>query len=85
MSIRRLLALLFSFAVLAGLAPQLPPSDAPEMAHLAQPLAAAKPADRTLPPVVTTLPDAPAAATPGPSSPASPAVKDAPPDCSKLK
>jgi peptidoglycan-N-acetylglucosamine deacetylase len=78
--------MLFGVAVLAGLAPQLPAqATAPDMALVAQPLAAAKPADRALLPVVTTLPDPPAAATPDPSSPGNPPVKAGPPDCSKLK
>jgi len=85
-STRRLLAMLFGVAVLAGLAPQLPGQPpAPDVAHVAQPLAAARPAARTLLPVVTTLSHPPAAATPEPSSPDSPAVKAGPPDCSKLK
>jgi peptidoglycan/xylan/chitin deacetylase (PgdA/CDA1 family) len=77
--------MLFGVAVLAGLAPHLPAQPtAPDVAHVAQPLAAAKPPARTLLPVVTLL-DPPAAAIPDPSSPDNPAVKAGPPDCSKLK
>jgi peptidoglycan/xylan/chitin deacetylase (PgdA/CDA1 family) len=86
MSTRRLLAMLFGVALLAGLAPQLPAQPtAPAAVHVAQPLAAAKPAARPLLPVVTTLPDPPAAAAPDPSAPGNPPVNAEPPDCAKLK
>ncbi|HEY3547864.1 MAG TPA: polysaccharide deacetylase family protein [Propionicimonas sp.] len=86
MSTRRLLAMLVGAVVLAGLAPQLPAQPtAPDVVHVAQPLAAAKPPARTLLPVDGTLPDPPAAATPDPSSPGNPPVKAGRPDCSKLK
>lgn len=79
--------MLFGVAVLAGLAPQLPAQPtAPALAHVAQPLAAGKPAARTLLSVLTTPPDPPtAAATADPSAPASPLAKAGPPDCSKLR
>jgi peptidoglycan/xylan/chitin deacetylase (PgdA/CDA1 family) len=78
--------MLFGVAVLAGLAPQLPAQPAAaDVAHVAQPLAVARPAARTLLPVDTSLPDPPAAPTPGPSSPGNPPEKTGPPDCSKLK
>jgi len=86
MSTRRLLATLFGVALLAGLAPQLPAQPtAPAVVHVAQPLAAAKPAARPLLPVITTLPDPPAAAAPDPSAPGNPPVNGEPPDCAKLK
>jgi peptidoglycan/xylan/chitin deacetylase (PgdA/CDA1 family) len=78
--------MIFGVAVLVGFAPQLPAqSTAPASAHFAQPLAAAKPASHSLLPMIPTLPEPPAAATPVPSSPGKPPVKAEPPDCSKLK
>ncbi len=87
MSTRRLLALLFGVAVLAGLAPQLPARPpAEEQARFAQPLAAAKLSARTLVAPVTTHPEPPAAAATGkPSAPPKPPANAAPPDCAKLK
>lgn len=78
--------MLFGVAVLAGLAPQLPAQrTAPALAHLARPLAAAKPSAGTLLPVVTTLSEPLAAASPDPVPPGNPPVKAEPPDCSRLK
>ena len=86
MSTRRLLAMLFGFAVLAGFAPQLPGRPpAGEPARSAQPLAAAKPSVRTLPPLVTAVPKPPAGSTKDPSSPPDPTVSAGSPDCAKLK
>ncbi len=88
--------MLLGVAVLAALVPQLPAqTTATALTRFARPLVTARPAARTLPLLVTTLPASPAAGTrdpaspaagtPDPASPANPPVKAEPPDCTKLK